>query len=302
MPRAQELLDFLAHRGLHAATSSETMAELHQRYGERSWYGFSAVVDLPRASLFPEQSEPFYIHLNPRRYLLPPDHFTCDFNPFNNDAKNHAIALERLKAQFGKPEPGMATNTREHRWQFEDVSLTIRTFIKERSQFGRNDLYENNPGLWHVCAITIERPQWVGDLTPVEEALIAAIPPSDLLLMPGDGPQPINSGYAKRHKLFRLPSAYLWRTQSHIGWCNGGWAAMIERFSIEKLSLLQVHPAKGGGGAYLSLRIQNPYSLEREITGAEIFAAPQAHALDDLASKVAKFWRVQLSVSETHDC
>lgn len=303
MRHAAEFRDFLTSRGLSAAASSDTTADLHRQYGDRSWYGFSTVIDLPPATLFPEQAgHPFYVNLEPRRYLLPPDRFTCDFNPFRNDARNHESALGRLQSLFGKPEKGMASNTREHSWHFGDgLSMTIRTFLKAKSQFGRNDLYGNNPSLWEVCAITIQRP-WVGELTAAEEALIAAVPPSDLFVIPQIGAQPYGGGYVRRHKLRQLPSAYLWRTKDHLGWCNGGFAAVFERTAVARLDLLQVLPARGGGGAYLSLRFQNPYSLEREIVGTEILADCATHGLDELAKRVAKFWGLTITVAETHDC
>ncbi|BDC48186.1 hypothetical protein F183_A05020 [Bryobacterales bacterium F-183] len=304
MRGADEFIRFLKDHGLHAAASSETTADLHHKYGDRSWYGFSTVIDLPPAALFPEQAgQPFYVHLEPRRYLIPPDRFTCDFNPYRNGEKNHRTALARLEAIFGQPQKGVASNTREHNWHFGDggPSLTIRTFLKEKSQFGRNDLYANNPELWEVCSITIERP-WVGELTAEEEALIAAVPPADLFLVPQIGAQPYGGGYVRRHKLRQPPSAYLWRTKGHLGWCNRGGAAVFERSAVARLDLLQVLPARGGGGAYLSLRFQNPHSLEREVVGTEILANGATHGLDELAKRVAKFWGLPLTVSETHDC
>jgi len=150
-----EFLKFLVDHGLHAAAAAESMHELRKRYGISRWYDFADVVYVPPASLFPEQREPF--SFTPvTSCLLPPFEFNCDFDAFGDGPRNHSLALERLTNLFGNPEKGQAVNTLEHTWTFEQMWLRILTFIPEKSRFGRNELYEGHPELWHKCRITID--------------------------------------------------------------------------------------------------------------------------------------------------
>jgi hypothetical protein len=158
----REFTGFLVSRGLAVAGSQETILDLKQRYGAERWFGFADIVRLPPASLFPEQSEPFFFETN-RTCLIPPVELACEFDFHRDGPRTYACALERLSALFGTPETGIAVNTLSATWRFERASLSIRTFLREKTR-ARTDLYEQHPELWNFCRITIDR-NWVHPIT-----------------------------------------------------------------------------------------------------------------------------------------
>jgi hypothetical protein len=293
---------FLVERGLSAAGSAETMQELKARYGVRRWFGFSNVIDLPPASLFPEQTEPFFFqpHLI---YLLPPNELECDFDYCRNGPRTHALALERLTALFGAPETIVTSNTLSQRWRFDRMSLRIQTFLKEKFT-GRNPLYERHPELWNVCRISIDR-NLVGALTQAEADTLQSLSPNQMLPVDPSLWRPIKDLLSWERGLFRLASEsadatpFLWRQSADIGWCAGPWSAVFARRLSLTLQLLRMSPGKGAGYSELAVRLDNPFTLEPQVVATTVLKGKDTNSLDGVAPEVAAFWDLPLSVEES---
>lgn len=262
---------FLAGHGLAAAGSTETIEDLRRRYGIRRWFQFQDVIDLPPASLFPEQTETFFVLAN-RTCLLPPSEFECDFDYHRDGPRTHACALERLTALFGTPEKGVAVNTLCETWKFERMSLRIRTFLPRKTG-ARSPLYEKYPQLWEFCRISIDR-NWVRPLTEADACALHSLGPNQILPFdPAFRPE-IEYLTIWERGLFRLAedgtilrsdAPFLWKQDANIGWSAGPWSAIFEQRLCLSLLLEQVAPARGRGYSRLLLKLHNPLSLE---TGA----------------------------------
>ncbi len=290
---------FLVDRGSTVAGSAATIEDLKRQYGVRRWFDFEDVVHLPPASLFPEQTEPFLVVDN-RNCLLPPNEIECDFDYYRDGHRTHACALDRLTALFGTPQKGIAVNTLSETWTFQRMSLSIRTFLKEKES-GRSPLYEKNPELWNFCRISIDR-NWIA---PMTEADARAINSRDIL--PIDRSMWRNRDWLYRWErgLFRLTNGttppFLWKQNTHVGWCAGPWSAIFDRSACESLKLDQTLPGRTAGHSELILRLHNPFSLEREIVDTLLLSGKDPNTLDRVAPAVSAFWDLPLKVEEFPD-
>lgn len=269
------------------------------RYGVSRWFDFSDVIYLPPASLFFEQTEPFFVNVN-RTRLLPPSEFECDFNYRRDGARTHACAMERLGALFGVPEKGLAVNTLSATWKFERMSLTIRTFLRELTR-GGSELYERHPELWDYCRISIDR-NWVRPATDAEALRFGSLGAGEVLA--------IDSGFwpATRYLtmwergLFRLygtgGASFVWNRDTELGWCAGPWSAIFERSWCLELRLAQVLPARGPGYSRLVLRLRNPYSVEQEPVDSVVLTGKDTHTLDRVALEVCAFWQLPMTAEQ----
>ena len=296
---------FLIDHGLTVAGSADTIQDLKQRHGIRRWFNFQDVIDLPRASLFPEQTEPFFF-LWDRNCLLPPTELECDFDYYRNEAQTHACALDRLTALFGAPEKGSSTNTLEETWKFERMSLRIRTFLPERTP-ARSPLYQKYPQLWNFCRISIEL-NWVQPLTQTDANVLDSLGQRDV--------HPIDRFFAPRLEslgrwergLFRLTAGgnslrhdapFLWKHAGFIGWSAQPWSAFFERSRSIGLTLEQVEAARSAGYSRLILKVQNPFTLKPETDQTVLLAGPDTHTLDTAAPAVAAFWELPLNIERS---
>jgi len=302
-----EFTRFLADHGLAAAGSLETVQHLERRYGTRRWFGFADVIDLPPASLFPEQTERFFFqpHLI---YLLPPNELECDFDYYRNGPRTHACALERLTARFGMPEKGEAVNTLSETWTFERMSLRIRTFLREKTR-GPNPLYEKHPELWNHCRISIDR-NLVRPLTDADAATLDSLSPSQILRFDSGLWRTVEPLSPWERGLFRLamngttfsPDApFLWKQGIDIGWCAGPWSAIFERTRHLALELHRVAPARGAGYSKLVVNLDNPFTLEQQTVPNTVLNGKDMNTLDRVAPEVAAFWELVLATKEYDD-
>jgi hypothetical protein len=300
----EDFLRVLVEHGLSAAGTTETMQDLKARYGVRRWFGFADVIDLPPASLFPEQTERFFFqpHLI---YLLPPNELECDFDYYRNGPRSHALALERLTELFGMPEETLTSNTLSQRWKFERMSLSIRTFLRERTT-GRNPLYERHPELWNLCRITIDR-NLVRPLTQADADALNSFAPNQTLPIDRTFWPTRGNLLSWERGLFRLAKGtadstpFLWRQSADIGWRAGPWSAAFERRRCLTLELRQVLPAKGAGYSELVLQIDNPFTLESQTVGVDVLKGNDTNALDSVAPEVASFWGLPLKIAKSYN-
>lgn len=295
-------IEFLTAHGLALAASSDTILECKRRYGLRRWYGFSDVVYLPPAPLFPELRQPFFF-LDHRTCLLPPNELECDFAAYPDGEQNQACAVRRFSELFGSPQPGAAVNTLSATWTFERMSLSLRTFLRDKTP-ARSLLYERHPELWNVCRITIDR-NLAAPLARDESSLLDGLGENDFLLIL-NAPRRVSSPIPPYERgLFRLgtvsrPQGF-WRHARHIGWTAGPWAAFFDRTPELRLRLDQAEPARGSGSARLSLRLANPFSLDHELVDTTLLDDPRSYALDGTAHAVAAFWNLPLDVNNYPD-
>jgi hypothetical protein len=302
---SRDFTRFLASHGLAAAGSTETIEDLRRRYGTRRWFGFQDVIDLPPASLFPEQTETFFILAN-RTCLLPPTEFECDFDYLRNGPRTHACALERLTALFGTPESGLAVNTLCETWTFERMSLRIRTFLPEKTG-ARSPLYDKYPQLWQFCRISIDC-NWVRPMVEAEAGALQSLAPNQILPVDRAFRPDVEHPTMWERGLFRLAgesaifqsqTPFLWKQGIHIGWSAGPWSAIFERGLCLSLTLEQVAPARGGGYSRLVLNLHNPFSLEREPVDTVLLAGQDMHTLDRVSPEVSQFWELPLITEES---
>jgi hypothetical protein len=299
-----EFSRFLATCGLAAAGSSETMAELAKRYGVRRWFDFSDVVQLPAASLFPEQTEPFFFLVD-RTCLLPPSGFECDFDHHRNGLRTHECALRRLTALFGTPEDGVAVNTLSATWKFERMSISIRTFLREKTT-GRSDLYVRHPGLWDLCRISIDR-DWVRPFTEADACLLNSLGFQDILPVSRSVWPAKRSLSTWERGLFRLAGngpdtpPFLWKQSGAIGWRAGPLVAVFERSLGPSLLLERAQPARSAGYSRLVLRLHNPFSLEHEPADTVVLTGDKTNTLDRVAPDVSAFWECPIRSEEFAD-
>ena len=257
---------FLVERGLEAAGSGETIDGLGRRFGVRSWFGFSDVIELPPASLFPEQAEPFFIRTE-RSCLLPPSEFECDFDYHRDAFLTYHRALDRLTGLFGEGSKGAAVNTLSNTWTFERISLTIRTFLQEKTT-GRNPLYAKYPELWNFCRISIDR-NWVRPLSQPEAESLNSLNSADTLPVDYFDLAHLRRLSMWERGLFRLAgdgaalyqraSSFLWKHKNDFGWCAGPWSGIFPRDRSMKLRLDRAEAARSAGYSRLSLHTERPF-------------------------------------------
>lgn len=283
-----ELIERLQATGLATAGSSETRFELAKRYGVSRWRGFSDVVYLPRAPLFPELKEPWYFSVEPTVHL-PPTDVGCRFAAFDVARKNHECALERLSGLFGKPATGGSVNTWNQTWTFERMSLSILTFIREKTQ-ARSPLYERYPDLWDQCSITVNR-DWVMPLTAGEPARIEH--PDAVLALPAGVAMsgfmaPWDRGFERVITASYAPA--LWTSGSLIGWRSGGRAAVYERTHCTGMIHMVCSPARGAGYSQLQLKLRNIFSEGCEAVTSAVIRSEDWRGLEGIARHCAEFW------------
>jgi hypothetical protein len=294
---------FLVDRGLAAAGSDDTIQDLKQRYGMRRWFNFSDVIDLPRASLFPEQTEAFFVPAD-KTCLVPSSRFECDFDYHRNGPRTHAVALERFTSLFGAPEPGISVNTLCATWTFERMSLRILTFLREKTTPG-SPLYAKNPELWEFCRISIDR-NWVRPLAESEGSMLDSFGPSDVLpldraFLPSPRlPYPWDRGLLRLARTSKRDAApFLWKHDGNIGWRAEPWAAFFERSQCSSLELSRVEPGRSPGYSQLELKLRNPFSLEHEPVSTVVLRGKSEDTLDQVAADVSEFWGLPLNVEDS---
>lgn len=302
-----ELTRLLVDCGLAAIGSTESLDDLKRRCGTRRWFDFADIIPLPPASLFPEQTGPFFVYPN-RTCLLPATEFECDFDSLRDGPKNHACALERLTALFGTPRPGTAVNTLCETWTFERMSMTIRTFLKEKSG-GRNDLYSRHPELWNVCRISIDR-NWIWPMTDADAREIGSLGPHESLTMDGAFWPIARSMSMWERGLFRLangavntpPGApFFWKQANRVGWSAVRLSAGFARNRCIGLRLEQATPARGSGYSRLTLELRNPFSFEQEAIETELLRGENTNSLDRTAREVSAFWNLPMRTEKFAD-
>jgi hypothetical protein len=292
---------FLTGHGLTVAGSMETIQDLKLRYGVRRWFDFLDVIDLPPASLFPEQTERFFLRMY-GTCLLPPSELECDFDYYRDGPRTHACARERLTALFGVPEKGAAVNTLSETWKFERMSLRILTFLREKTRPG-SPLYARHPELWNFCRISIDR-NWVRPATKEDGEALDSLDANQTL--------PIELGHWRKMEplspwergLFRLsagggPDApFLWRQRPSVGWRAAPWSAIFERRLCTELTLDQVEAARGPAYSRLILTLRNPFSFEQEPVETVLLTGADMHTLDLVAPEVSAFWGLPIKIRE----
>jgi len=289
-----EFTGFLISRGLACFGSDETIADLRKRFGVRSWFRFQDVIELPPVSLFEEQTERFFIR-DDRTCLVPPSEFECDFDYDHDALRTYERAFERLTAIFGPSKKGASVNTLESTWNFERMSLTIRTFLREKTP-SRSPLYDKHPELWNFCRISINR-NWVCPLTQHDARPVHSIDVQSFT-------SPETRGLTMWERgLFRLAATgdtppQFWWIDETFGWRAGRWSASFERNSMMKLKLDQAEPGRSSGYSQLSLILPNPFSLQHEPVTTLLVAGAAPHTLDSEAQKVSTFWGLPLEIEK----
>jgi hypothetical protein len=269
------------------------MYDLEKRYGRTRWFDFLDIVRLPPAALFPELTEPFFFVTHPT-CLLPPTDLECDFNYHRNAERTYACALERLTGLFGAPRPTATSNTLSATWNFERMSLSILTFLRDKTS-GRSPLYARHPELWDFCRISVHL-NWVQPLRDLPFVSSETLPvahelwPARRQLMPWDrgllGQDCLDS------------ENFCWKRASLIGWRARQLAATFAWDRCDVLQLERAVPARSTGHSRLSLTLRNPFSLQQEPVNTLLLTGKDTGSLDAVAAEVADFWELPLKIAE----
>jgi len=283
-----------------------TIEELARKYGVGRWYDFWDVIYLPPAPLFAENVQPYFIQ-NDISHRLPPSTFYCDFDCLRDGHRNHELALDRLTAAFGEhPANTAVSNTWSNTWTFGEISINIRTFIKDKSS-AHSPLYERHPQLWNKCRITVER-DWVQELSPTERTHLLSMPKNGVLQFPAKWAARTSFGRLLERGLLRRapaqPNPFLWKDEeaNQIGWYAADFAAFFRHDGCRGLRLGQIVPFRGGGSSQLFLELNNPFSDGHECVKVEVLRGEDTHTLDDIAAQLATFWELfQKTVESLND-
>jgi hypothetical protein len=293
-----ELTAFLISRGLACLGTEETIEDLRKRFGMRSWFGFQDITELPPATLFKEQTEPFFIR-DDNTCLVPPSAFECDFNYDRDSERTYRRAFDRLTAIFGSSTEGTAVDLLAS-WKFERMSLTIHRHNRSMSEemFGPNLLYEKHPELWDFCRISIYR-NWVRPLMHEEMGPADAIG-VDNFYSPDDFTRGITMW---ERGLFRLAASgdtlpHVWRRDEIFGWWAGRWSAAFKRGPSVKLQLDRAEAVKAAGYSRLSILLPNPFSFQHEPVKTVLLASKTPNGLDAEAQKIAAFWGLPMDTDD----
>ncbi|MFV0476182.1 MAG: hypothetical protein ACK5MQ_18550 [Pikeienuella sp.] len=290
--------------------------ELIERFGETSHPAY-------RRAQIPITPAPFGLSgliypVSPDVHTMPrPDDAPLSFSgsiwigrdPMANLRHAHA----QIAAKLGPAPIIRASNTVFSRWTAGPAQLSLTIWPKELQTYPtRNDAHARDKRLKTACSISIEtgyrrkmseqESAWLRSAAPLAEIRGAKAPTLTALW----ASQPTSGN----REFMREPPAESGDFLGRISLSADGAALIICAWQlhivpvarIEALQLQKVRPARGGGGAYLSLVFQ-PMGSDREscLTLSDAFA--EMDALDDLAARLGEALDRPVRIPEpTLDC
>ncbi len=299
----------LAHLDALFIPHASPIRRLAKRFGalRPGRYGWPEVHLDGARPLVPSQDGPLSFRPEPLPDRLPPPALYGHARTGDYARANHDAALGALEASFGPARETSATNTIEHAWSLDGgAELVIRTFPPELQDARfRNPAFERDPRLSTGCHITVraghvpplraEEHAWMRQLEPIatEPSARAVVALSDVLI-----------GTTRR-----LPEE-LRRAEPCVG-PSSDRAAIVglheaSGFVIEARDLLGLHltrlePARGPGGASLTLRSADPFASDRAPRSRTIFTSARPDGLDRTARALENALGVTLHVESALD-
>ncbi|OWJ60812.1 hypothetical protein [Inquilinus limosus] len=239
-------------------------AELMDRYGIRRdpWYDDDIVLLETPQPLVPGLMRPIGFRAVPRfAPWLPPVYLGGHVHQSGDPRRNLDMAAAALSTWLGPGRPSGVSNTRGWRWQEGLSIIELTCWPPELQHPGlQNRAHEREPRLSVTCHLTIctgYRPP----VTPEEQAgldgfeEIGRLAETELRIAGNDTPE-----YAL--EFIRAPSAAAGRFTGRVGLSRGGghlifgwdelYLVAVDR--ILRFELLHLLPARGPGGATLSVR------------------------------------------------
>ena len=305
--RIQALLDTL---GL---PWRESMATLAARYGVQpdTWLQSHVPVvmlDLEPPPL-PGLLRPLLFHFDPDHDAsLPPATFMgyiwagkrVSLLPRDWARQSLALARQALEPALGEPEPDDTSNTYGWRWQFGPSQISIICFpplLQHEGMLGNsNSVNKAEPRTKTACHVTIEtgyRPP----CTEAERAAIAAFIPA-LPLGGTEDPAIVGTYPISQYTLHyvREPVPGFERTVGHLGRSADGRLLIFATSELrivpiedaQAIEVERIRPARGSGGAYVSLRCARPGATPRRIQLFGENGAPP-DALNEHAERIAEW-------------
>ena len=274
--------------------------------------------------------ELFYCHLPGQRILpaasafsfrvwpgldatLPPPDFSADLRGarwqlsdmvINRRAeRNFDDALQGLVPLLGPGEEGSVSNTRARIWQFGRARVELMCFPPRLNRtFGKNTRHIRDPGSEHEATLRIS-PMWMPDLTEAELNWLR-----DFRVL-GQLSPPRHAALDTRTRWQSLPAGQ-WQSGYGISrdlaaFCtvSGQYAIIIPRATLLSVALDIATPAKGTGGADVSISYAPVGHDPRHEFRFTVATAPYApNPLEDVASALATALDLPLDKSVFPDC
>jgi hypothetical protein len=265
-----------------------------------------------RSPLEPVLTEPWSFSLRPDTALdAPPLEWEAAVRQFEDAHRNLAVVIECLAPVLGTPVDSSASNTREWTWWFGHGGLVARVFPPELNP-GSNSRYEVDPGLRTECRLRLV-PCWAQHLTADESRRLRA---SRCLWhdsrgrpnrWPGELWSAIGQPRQLRNDLVRPAGVRELRLEEETGdlWWIGlpDLAWVIARSDIASLDHMELWPAKGPGGGWLTIvgTSGRPGGQGPRLQIAEVPAA-ESQAQLEAARVLADTLKLPLRTEAEYDC
>lgn len=219
----------------------------------------------------------------------------------------------RIAELLGPAPIGIRNNTISSIWRAGPARISLTVWPQELQTLQLdNPAQDKDRRLKTACSISIEpgyrRPmtvqerEWLSSFTPLGDVR-GVVPISTLEALWANAPK----GWSQ--DFLRLPPLDQDNFLGRIGLSLDGMALIVSASQLRivpmariiAFNLQKIRPAKGGGGAYLSLVFHPSPGTEREISISESFGDMQA--LDDLASHLSRVLNRPLRVpAPQYDC
>ncbi|MFM8287461.1 MAG: hypothetical protein ACKOGA_12105 [Planctomycetaceae bacterium] len=310
--RPEELWQLLEAWGLPFRESQAALSVRCARRADPWRAGVELCEVSTRSPLEPVLTEPWNFSLVPDTAREPPPcEWEAAVRQFDDAHRNLAVVTECLVPVLGTPVDSSVSNTREWTWWFGHGGLVARVFPPELNP-GANSRFELDPGLRTECRLRLV-PGWAPELTAEESQGLRAARClwSDSHGRPNRWPGELGSALGQprqlRDDLIRPAGVRELRLDEQTGvlWWIGlpDLAWVIPRRDITSLDHLELWPAKGPGGGWLSIlgRSVAPGGQSPTLTIAEVPAA-EVQAQLAAARVLADTLQVPLRTAADYDC
>lgn len=248
----------------------------------------------------------------PYRDLLP-----LWFSAMTGVAENTTTNLKHARAQFsrffGPAKIGRTTsNTLGCGWRAGPASLTLTVWPPSLQDWHtENEAHRREPRLATACSVSLQ-PGFRQEIDDTERmwlaharsiAQVAGTVPDTLTALWSNWPHGSGREFIREPVSGCVPllgQIALSRDEDAVIVC-ARQLFIVPRARIEGLVLQNILPAKGGGGAVLSLGYRGPGENKRQMAVSEVFG--QTERLEPLAERLAKILELRLEVlPEQYDC
>ena len=290
----QPVWDWLAAHGVPFAVPTATLVSAHGTVAPGP--GRDPVCVLPGTPLVRHQLRGLAVDVaRLRGATAPPTHLHAPvYDGADGLGTFHAVS-EDLAQHFGpatRATAGAASNTNVYsaEWAF-GLAVVALTFWPARLNEGFSTFAYPDPLRWKASSLRIE-PAVMGDFSPTEAAALSTATRVGPARVPWQGPY-ANAAYWRRRPPGVADGVAVARDGSAV-FVISERALVIPRDAVTGLSLYNLTPAKGGGGAGLRLDLAGG-------GGAALLDGATPFSLDDQAARLRDTLGVPLRTSTQPD-